>query len=187
MRFCYKYGLLKKVKAHLKRGGVIAYATESCFGLGCDPYNYKAINKILRLKVRSKTKGLIVVASKDRQIEKLVKPVDSLTRTQISQYWPGPYSLILDAKTNINRNLIGSHNGIAIRVSKSRSVVQLCNFIDKPVVSTSANRAKHLSIKTTRLCKKKFASAGVLVLPGLVDGAKSPSTIINLKTNKILR
>jgi L-threonylcarbamoyladenylate synthase len=187
MRFIYKHGLLKKAQAHLKKGGVIAYATESCFGLGCDPHNYKAINKILKLKVRSKTKGLIVVASKIEHTKQLIKPLNNNTKNKIINYWPGPYSLILDAKNNINRNLIGNHKGIAIRVSKSNSVQQLCDFIDMPIVSTSANKAKHLSIKTTRLCNKKFANLGVLVLPGLIDGAKSPSTIINLKTNQILR
>lgn len=187
MRFTYKYSLLRKAKAHIKNGGVIAYATESCFGLGCDPKNYKAINKIIRLKVRSKTKGLIVVASKQSQVLQLIKPLDYNLQKQVINYWPGPYSLILDAKDSINRNLIGIHQGIAIRVSKSFSIKSVCNFLDMPIVSTSANKNKQLSIKTTRLCRQKFAKKGVLVLPGLVDGAKLPSTIINLRTNQILR
>lgn len=187
MRFAYKHNLLKKVKYHLKKGKVIAYPTESCFGLGCDPKNYKAINKILHLKVRSKTKGLIVVASKINQVLELIKPIDSNLLIKINQYWPGHYSLILDSKNNINRNLIGSHEGIAIRVSKSLGVRLLCNSIDMAIVSTSANKAKQLSIKTARLCLRKFSKKDVLVLPGLIDGAKLPSTIINLKTNQVLR
>jgi L-threonylcarbamoyladenylate synthase len=187
MRFIYKYNLLKKAKAYIKNGGVIAYATESCFGLGCDPKNYKAINKVLRLKVRSKTKGLIVVASKQVQTLQLIKQLDHVLQQKITNYWPGPYSLILDAKDNINRNLIGVHKGVAIRVSNSPSIKSICNFIKMPIVSTSANKNKNLSIKTTRLCLKKFAKRGVMVLPGLIDGAKFPSKIINLKTNQIFR
>ncbi len=187
MRFTYKHNLLKKVKSHLKKGKVIAYATESFFGLGCDPKNYKAINKILRLKVRSKTKGLIVVASKKNQVLELIKPIDNDLKKKINQYWPGHYSLILEPRSNINRNLIGVHKGIAIRVSKSLSVRLLCNSIGMAIVSTSANKAKQLSIKSTRLCLRKFARKDVLVLPGLIDGAKLPSKIINLKTNQVIR
>ncbi|MCE2705529.1 MAG: L-threonylcarbamoyladenylate synthase [Proteobacteria bacterium] len=182
----YKIGLLQKVKLHLIRGGVIAYPTESCYGLGCDPYNYKAIRSLIKLKRRDKTKGLIVIAGKNHQVDKLIKPLDDDTATELKQYWPGAFSLILDIKPNIPSNLSGKHKSVAVRVSKQKQVIQLCNYLDSAIVSTSANKSQLKSIKTYRECLRKFGNK-VLVLPGVIGFAKNPSKIINLKTKQVLR
>ena len=55
--------LIPRIVAHLRQGGVIAYATESCFGLGCDPHNFRAVKRLLAIKIRPQKKGLILVAS----------------------------------------------------------------------------------------------------------------------------
>lgn len=182
----YKIGLLRKVKLHLKQGGVIAYPTESCYGLGCDPYNYKAINQVIKLKKRDKSKGLIVIASQIKQLNKLIKPLGEYEANQLKDYWPGPFSLILDVKINTPNNLRGKHKSVAVRVTKHKEVIQLCNHLASAIVSTSANKSQLKSIKTYRECLNKFGNK-VLVLPGVIGFAKKPSTIINLKTQQVLR
>lgn len=182
----YSAALLNKIKHHLKQGGVIAYPTESCYGLGCDPLNYKAINKIIKIKGRSKTKGLIVIAGRIKQLNKLIKPLSASELTEISAFWPGFYSLILSTNSNIPRNLTGKHHKIACRVTRHPLVKQLCNYLGSSLVSTSANKSGQQSIKTTRECQRRFGSQ-VMVLPGLTQFAKKPSTIIDWETRKVLR
>lgn len=182
----YKIGLLHKVKAHIKRGEVIAYPTESCYGLGCNPYDYKAINKIFKLKKRSKAKGFIVVAGGFKQLAGVIKPLTANELSIAKRYWPGLYSLILKTKPNVPPNLTGKFKTVAIRVSAQKNIQQLCNWLNSSLVSTSANRAKQLSIKTYRECVKRFGKS-TLVLPGLIGFAKKPSTIIDIATNKIIR
>ncbi len=182
----YKIGLLRRVKAHLKHGGIIAYPTESCYGLGCNPYNYKAINKIFKLKKRNKNKGFIVVAGELKQFNKLIKPMSKSQEKIIKRYWPGPYSIILQTKPSVPHNLTGKFKNLALRVSAQKNIQQLCGFLHYPLVSTSANRSKQVSTKNYRECVKQFGKS-VFVLPSLIGFAKKPSTIIDIETNKIFR
>lgn len=182
----YSTKLLQKVKAHLKNGGLIAYPTESCYGFGCDPFNYKAIAKLIKVKGRSKTKGLIVISSSTSQLHKLIQPIANDQKTKLAKYWPGFYSLILRVTSKVPRNLIGSHSKVAVRVSLHPHVKQLCYSLNTPLVSTSANKSGHHSIKNYRECQRQFGKR-VLVLPGKIGKAKRPSTIIDWESQKILR
>lgn len=177
---------LIKVKQHLKKGGVIAYPTESCYGLGCDPKNYKAINKVIRLKGRSKTKGLIVIAGNLRQIYHLTKKLSDNDISRLKQYWPGFYSIILPVNHHLPKNLTGKHNKIAIRVTKHNQVQQISNYIKSALVSTSANKSGKQSIKSYRECVQYFGK-NVLVIKGDTMFQKKPSTIIDWQTKQILR
>lgn len=177
---------ISSIRAYLRSGGVIAYATESCFGLGCDPRNVDAINHILRLKRRPWHKGLIVVASDTAQLRRLVQPLtpDQLAFTR--QYWPGPYTFLLPRRMRAPRALGGRHAKLAVRLSAHPDVQRLCRALDMALVSTSANRAGCKPIKTPRECLRQFG-ADVRVLPGRIGKRKRPSTIMDIDTKKILR
>ena len=182
----YSITLLRKAIAHIRCGGVIAYPTESCYGLGCDPFNYKAIKSIINLKGRNPKKGLIVIASRTSQLKNLVILPDNLN--DVNRYWPGPYTLLLRKKHNnkIPHILHGKHVQIAVRVSAHKLVCQLCNFLNIPLVSTSANYSGCKSAKNYADCKRLFGNK-VLVLPGRTSLAKRPSTIIDWESGRILR
>ena len=178
----YKIGLLRKVRSHLKRGGLIAYPTEFCFGLGCDPFNHKAINKIIRLKQRDKKKGLIVIAAKTTQLKKLTTPLDQ----EVSSYWPGPFTLVVRAQTSVPFSLTVKNRRIAVRVSAHDLVIQLCNYLNMPLISTSANKAGFKPVKTYLEANRLFGR-NVLVMPGTTGFLKRPSVIIDWDNRKILR
>jgi len=184
--YVYNHKLIQQIKAHLRNGGVIAYPTESCYGLGCDPFNYRAINKIIRIKGRSKTKGLIVIAGKLEQLNTLIQPLPASSKAELAHYWPGFYSLILKVTRKVPRNLIGAHRKIAVRVTQHRAVQQLCRELQQPLVSTSANKTGCKPIKSYRECLRQFGKQ-VLVLPGLIGLEQKPSTIIDWESKKILR
>lgn len=183
----YTVALLRKVRAHLKRGGVIAYPTEFCYGLGCDPFNYKAINKIIKFKKRNKNKGLIVIAGNILQLKHLILPLNAEDYSKITHYWPGFYTLIMPvAKRAVPANLIGEHDKIAVRVSKHFLVKQLCDFLRMPLVSTSANKSGYNPSRTYKECNRVFGNK-VMVLPGITNHMKRSSTIIDWATGTVLR
>ena len=184
----YKIGLLRKVKAHIKSGGVIAYPTESCFGFGCDIKNYRAINKVIKIKSRNKDKGLIVIASKFRQLSKTIEPLTALEASYLKNYWPGFYSFVFSKiKTKaIPPNLIGKNKSIAIRLSNNLVIKQLCGYLNMPLVSTSVNKSGYKTVKTTRDCMRLFGH-NVMVLGGGNFRYKKPSTIIYFSSKKVLR
>lgn len=176
----------KRLQSHLRRGGLIAYATESCFGLGCDPRNPLALKRLLRLKRRPARKGLIVIADAPHRLCGLVQ-LDALHRVDnLDDYWPGPYTLLLPKGKAAPRLLTGKHNKLAVRIPGLRSARELSRLAGMALVSTSANRAGKVSIKHARECRRQFGDK-VWVIPGLTGGRKQPSTILDLDKGLRLR
>lgn len=177
---------LQKLRVHLRHGGVIAYATESCYGLGCDPRNYQAVRRLLRLKGRPAKKGLILIGANLPQLEAFVAPLSEQEKISLERYWPGPVTLLMPAAHRTPKWLTGQHASIAVRVTAHPDAAYLCRQLDMALVSTSANRAGAASLKTATACRKIFGES-VLVLPGRVGVRRRPSTIMDFKSGQILR
>lgn len=177
---------LAAVRRHLQRGGVIAYATESCFGLGCDPRSRKAVKKILRLKGRPQAKGLILIGSDFAQFRRYLAPVDAALAAQFNNYWPGPTTLLLPTAKRCPKWLSGHHAKLAVRVTAHAETARLCRQLGMALVSTSANRAGKQALKTAEACRRAFGSA-VWVLPGRIGKRRRPSTIVDPITKKVFR
>ncbi|WP_434779431.1 L-threonylcarbamoyladenylate synthase [Neisseria sp. Ec49-e6-T10] len=178
---------LLHLKAHLKRGGVCAYPTESCFGLGGLPTHPAAIRRILKLKKRPAHKGLIVIAHEFKQIQYLLKPLEQTQKQTVFSYWPGPYTFVLEASKRVLPQLRGVGNtNLAVRITAHEPASFLCYWLNSALISTSANVAKARSIKDIRTLKQKFGQ-NVLVVQAPLGKSKKPSTIIDLKQNKTLR
>ncbi|MGL6070856.1 L-threonylcarbamoyladenylate synthase [Craterilacuibacter sp.] len=176
---------LAQARAAYRDGGLIAYATESCFGLGCDPLNARALRRVIALKGRPNHKGLIVVAASIEQLAPLIKPLSAAERATLLRYWPGPYTFLIPASPKVLPLLRGRHRKIAVRVTAHRETASLCHALG-PLVSTSANRAGQKSLRTAAACERAFGAA-VLTLPGRVGQRRKPSTIIDLETGRVLR
>ena len=96
--------------------GIVAYPTEYCYGLGCNPMNRKAVERILKMKKRSWSQGLIIIASDPRQLAGLV----DISRHDILhrplQSWPGPYTWLIPALPKAPKWICGEHDTIAVRI-----------------------------------------------------------------------
>lgn len=103
--------------AHIIRaGGVIAYPTETVYGLGCDPFDEDAVRRLLAIKQRPVEKGLILVASDLDQLDGLVH-LDDAQRERLRQAWPAPVTYLLDATERVPAWIRGVHPKVAVRVS----------------------------------------------------------------------
>ncbi|WP_193431041.1 L-threonylcarbamoyladenylate synthase [Chromobacterium sphagni] len=178
--------LQQRARAQLRDGGVIAYSTESCYGLGCHPLDVRAIRQVLAIKARPNHKGLIVIAADFAQIRHLVKPLNAAERAELERHWPGPYTFLLPASRRVPPALRGRHDKIAVRVSAHGEAAALCRSLGTALVSTSANRAGQKSLKTAQACRKAFGRK-VLTLPGRIGKRRKPSTIIDLESGRVLR
>lgn len=134
---------IEEAIAALRRGGVIAYPTESVWGLGCDPFGEAAVLRLLALKRRDVEKGLILVAADVAQFEGLVDwdALPGERRDAVLRSWPGPHTWIVPASARVPRWITGVHDGVAVRVSAHPVVVALCRGFGGAIVSTSANQA----------------------------------------------
>jgi L-threonylcarbamoyladenylate synthase len=173
------------VKA-LEDGGVIAYPTESVFGLGCDPWDEAAVMKLLSIKQRSWEKGLILIAADFNQLQEFIEPVSSELLTQLEQTWPGPVTWLLPARPETPDYLCGKHKTIAVRVTAHKQSAGLCRSFKGAIVSTSANLAGLPPAKTTHDVRWSVPDLDY-VLPGLCSGATAPSEIRDGLTGKRIR
>jgi L-threonylcarbamoyladenylate synthase len=176
----------RRLRAFLKRGGIIAYPTESCFGLGCDPANRRAVQALLKLKGRPQSKGLILVGSDFAQFKPYLAALPATLSLDFPAWWPGPNTLLLPASKRCPSGLTGHHASLAVRVSAHPETAHLCHALHIAMVSTSANRAGKRSCKTAKACQQMFGKQ-VLVLPGLIGRRKTPSCIIDPISGKIVR
>lgn len=174
------------LRAYLRRGGVIAYPTESCYGLGCDPRNPRALRRLIRLKGRSADKGLLLVADRLQRLESFILPLRATDRTRIKRTWPGPVTWVVPASATCPPQLTGGRSTIAVRVTAHPGAARLCRRLGMALVSTSANKSGRKPAKTAAECRRIFGRR-VRVIAGRIGQRRRPSTLIDLATGTILR
>lgn len=178
---------LKLAAAALQDGGVVAYATEAVFGLGCDPQDAAAVLRVLELKQRPARKGLILIAADAAQLAPYVLPFDAAMRARLAGSWPGPHTWVVPARPELSTLVRGEHETVAVRVSAHPQVQALCREFGGALVSTSANRAGTKPARTPFAVRRAFGEALDYVLPGAVGGAAKPTTIRDARTGAVLR
>ncbi len=178
--------LARRIAAHLKRGGLIAYPTESCYGLGCDPDNRAAVLRLLRLKQRPQRKGLILIASNYKQVARYLRPLPPAEQAKLQNDRNQAVTWLMPARPSCPRWLRGAHDTLAVRLTAHPFARQLCRGMDSALVSTSANRSGQRPAKTYAECQRLFGRK-VWALPGRVGKRKRPSTIRAWADDRIVR
>ena len=178
--------LSRRIAACLRRGGLIAYPTESCYGLGCDPDNRAAVLRLLKLKQRPQHKGLILIAASYRQVARYLQPLTPAEQQQLIAAGAQAITYLMPAHHSTPLWLRGSHDTLAVRLTVHPQAAQLCRGVNSALVSTSANRSGQRPIKTYAQCQRLFGRK-VWVLPGRVGKRKKPSTIRAWAGGQIIR
>ena len=176
----------RAIAAHLARGGLIAYPTESCYGLGCDPRNRNAVLRLLRLKQRPQSKGLILIAGSYAQLAPYLKPLSRDEQETLKRDGAQAITYLMPAKPSCPRWLRGAHDTLAVRITVHPQAAALCNALGIALVSTSANRSGAKPARTYTQCLRLFGKR-VRVLPGRVGKRKKPSTIRAWADGRIVR
>lgn len=174
------------LRAYLRRGGLIAYPTESCYGLGCDPRNPRALKRLIRLKGRSAAKGMLLIADRYKRLLPFLRPLRPADLARMQRSWPGPVTWVVPASATCSPLLTGGRATIAVRVTAHRGAAQLCRSAGMALVSTSANRSGQKPAKTAAECRRIFGGR-VRVIAGRIGARKRPSTLIDLATGTVLR
>ena len=178
---------VRRAAAALYSGGVIAYPTEAVWGLGCDPYSELAVSRLLELKNRPVSKGLILIASDEAQLQPLLTGLDKPQRARLTLSWPGPTTWLVPHRGLVPPWVHGEHDTVAVRVTDHPLVRSLCDCFGGAVVSTSANRAGGLAAKAQFQVRRYFGNELDMILPGAVGAHSGPSTIRDLASDRILR
>ena len=122
----------------MNRGGIIAYPTDTIWGLGCDATNAEAVRRIYEIKRRDDSKALITLVDSEAKVEFYVKEVPEVA-WQLIEVADKPLTIIYDNARNLAPNLIAEDGSIAIRITSEPFSRELCRRFKKAIVSTSAN------------------------------------------------
>ena len=171
----------------LQQGGVIAYPTEAVYGLGCDPGNHQAVQKLLDLKQRDRDKGLILIAAEFEQLLPFLDEIDDSLKEQVLATWPGPVTWLWPAKSGVSTWLRGEHATIAIRVTDHPLAAELCRAFGGALVSTSANVSGNQPARNAEQVWAQFKDQLDFVLEGEVGGLAKPSQIRDVLSGKNFR
>jgi tRNA threonylcarbamoyl adenosine modification protein (Sua5/YciO/YrdC/YwlC family) len=170
--------LIEKVAAILKRGGLIAYPTDTYYGIGCDIMNKKAIEKIYQLKQRSKNKPFSFICSDLKNISRYAK-VSNYAYKTMKRLLPGPYTFILEGSKLVPKIMLTKRKSAGIRVPDHNICLNLIHSLGNPIISTSATQPDGTVLHDASLIHDHFSKRIDAVLDGgPVPG--DPSSVISL-------
>ncbi len=175
--------------AALRAGGVVAYPTEAVFGLGCDPHDRTAFDRLFALKQRPPTQGVLLIGADFEQIAPYIDlartPADALARARAT--WPGPHTWIFPRAADVPAWIAGGHAGIALRVTAHPPAAELCRAFGGAVVSTSANRHGEPPARTAEEVRASFGDALAAILKAATGGLERPTPIRDAISGENLR
>ncbi len=166
----------------INQGGVAIFPTDTVYGIGCNPYNKKAVNKIYNIKSRNILKPFPVLTYSKKTAEEIVC-FDEISEKIVKKFWPGPLTIILKVS---DKNLIKNLNlrdKIAIRVPNQKCTLDLlkkCKFL----IGTSANLSGNPSHMDPNECLKNIEGWDVFIDGGIIT-SKGESTIIEIQNKEI--
>lgn len=182
-----KDNLQKEIKQSLEvlhQGGIILYPTDTVWGIGCDATNKEAVKKVCRLKGKLPKQGLIVLIEDVSKLKLYVDKVPAIAYTLIKQA-KHPLTIIYPEMRGLSENVIAKDGSIAIRVVKEKFCRELIKKLNKPLVSTSANKSGDAAPESYKDIKPKILK-GVDYIVDLYREKTyigKPSTIIKLGVN----
>ncbi len=168
----------------LQQGGVVAFPTESSYGIAANIHDDNALRKIYQLKGREESKALIVLVNSREQLNTLAAQIPYPYEALMAKFWPGALTLIFPCHKELNPVLTGGGETIAVRYSSHPVARRLVTAFCGPITATSANRAGELPCTTAEEIKKTFGNE----IDMIIDGGKAdaaPSTIITFRQEKI--
>ncbi len=164
----------------LLSGKIVAFPTETVYGLGVCSDNSAAIDNLYRVKQRSKDKKLSIMILQPEDVTKYVKQIPLIAERLISAFWPGPLTIILN---------IGDKSTVGLRNPDNRVIRDLINAVEIPIASTSANISGRAPAIDAQQVVINFSNKIDLVLDGGPAEAGNPSTIVKISddTFEIIR
>jgi L-threonylcarbamoyladenylate synthase len=165
----------------LRQGGVVAFPTETVYGLGVSIKIPQAAAGIYRIKGRAEIKALPLVLSHPEQLDEVAVGVPEVARLLGERFWPGPLTLVVNKSTLVPDTITSGGKTVAVRVSPHPIAIALVEGLGVPITGTSANRSGKRSPVTADEVRDQLGDIGELFI---IDGGKCPggieSTIIDV-------
>ena len=171
----------------VRRGGLIVYPTETVYGLGCDPLNVSAVERIFDVK-GAREKPLPVLASDIEHVEKIARLSEKARRVAF-RFWPGPLTLVLPKTTVLPGVVTSNSDSVGVRIPMHNIAIRLIHLSDGLLVGTSANKTREKPPLSAQEAANQIGDAVDLILDGGPTTFGLSSTVVDLTSErpKILR
>jgi L-threonylcarbamoyladenylate synthase len=130
---------IERAAAHIRRGDVVAIPTEALYMLVADPLNLNAVGRVFAAKGREIHRSLPLLVSGVFMAEELARELSSRFHLLARHFWPGPLTVIVPASAKVPLKVTGNTGRLALRQSRSRVAQALLDWLDQPLIATSAN------------------------------------------------
>lgn len=169
----------------LRSDGVLAYPTETFYGLGVLAFSRKAVEKIYALKRRDRGKPISIIVADMAMAEKVADSIPSAAKKLAKEFWPGPLTVVLKAKPVFPADVPGPGGSIAMRVPGVAWLRSLVRRLGSPLTATSANVSGAGEISDPREIIRLFRDKVDLIIDGGLTPGGLPSTIVDLTSGRL--
>ena len=172
----------------LNNGGVIAYVTDTVWGLGCLPDNEKAVKKIYEIKKREAQKPLILMSNEVYNLLDYVKPIPKVGQQLIKKYFPGALTIVTDKSDKTPDYITSNMSTVGIRIPNNKVFKEICEIIPNHVLATtSANLSHQPSAKTYEQALENMTGLADLIIEDYGYHAKGlESTVAGVMGNELI-
>lgn len=179
---------INRLSRSIECGAVIAYPGDTIWGFGCHPLIEDSVERILQIKQRSASKGLILLSSKlDFCLPYISSDLSTSNIGLLKQTQPQPTTWLIPASHDCPRWLCGGFSTIAIRVTNHPFINALCTELESPIVSTSANMSGKTTVRNSIQARRLFSNQLDYIISGYQPGTGRPSEIKSLESGDIIR
>ncbi len=184
--------IITKLNKTLKNGGVIAFVTDTVWGIGCLPDNKKGVDRIYEIKGRDRQKPLILMSDTLEHLTPYVKPLSKKAKELTDKHFPGALTIVTEKSNKTPDYITSNKNTVGIRVPNNKFFQKLCSVINGHVLATtSANLSNQPSSKTYEEALNSIGSLVDCVFEDYDDckcaGKESTVVLISDDTIKVLR
>ena len=176
---------LRDVADALAAGAVVAYPTDTLYGLAVDPRNPAAVHRLLALKGRAPDTAVPVIAADLEQVEAQAGRLTALDRRLAERFWPGPLSLVIDAWTSLAPGVVGADGTVAVRVPAHAVARAIARLAGHPITATSANRSGARPPATADDVVAGLGDAVAIVVDAGPTPGGAPSTIVRVREGRM--
>ena len=176
---------LAQACAVLQAGGVVAFPTETYYGLAVDPFNPAALSRLFALKGRSADKPVLLIVDNPSQLGSLVAEIPPPFTLLMEKFWPGPLTLVFPGLTSLPELLTGCRGSVGLRVSSHPVARQLVRAFGRPITATSANFSGQPAAVAASDVRGQLGPG----VDSILDGGETPggqgSTLLGYQEGKV--
>ena len=169
-----------KIKRVLNLGGVMAFPTDTFYGLGAPAFNQNAVSRVFKIKQRPKDKPLLNLVASAYQVNSMALEITPTAEILIEKLWPGPLTILFSAHPHLPSQLTANTGKIGIRQPGNEMVRKLLSGIGFPITATSANISGTENVTTAKEVEETLGSQIDLIVDGGAAPGGKESTVLDV-------